>query len=276
MQRLSYTLLRVSLLLVISFAACSCSNPSGSDCPLSPPDTTEPEEIPVFYTCSVVNTYPHDESAFTQGLVFDGGFLYEGTGIYGVSSLRKVELETGNILQSYTLPSYYFGEGITIFAGRILQLTYRAGLCFVYDKESFAGLDTLHYPGEGWGLTHDGARLIMSDGTSTLRYRDPVTFEPLDSLHVIDDIRPVSMLNELEFIKGEIYANVWQTDLIARISPVTGKVTGWIDLTEILPPPPLPSGAVLNGIAYDPVEDRLFVTGKYWPSLFEIELVPVP
>ncbi len=259
--------------LSIALAACSCSNPSRSGDEPSPGDSTDPAEIPV-YTYNVVNTYPHSPDAFTQGLVYENGFLYEGTGTYGGSSVRQVELETGNVLDSHTLPTNYFGEGITIFGDSIIQLTYHAGKAFVYDKENLDSLYTLYYPNEGWGLTHDGAHLIMSDGTSLLRYWDPVTLEQLDSIRVTDGTDPVSRLNELEFINGEIYANIWFSDVIAIISPVTGKVVGWIDLTGILNSND-PMVDVLNGIAYDADQDRLFVTGKYWPSLFEIELVPV-
>lgn len=274
MRRFLETLLIASLSLATAFLAYSCSEPTSCERSSSPGDTTEPEEIPV-YTYNVINTYPHSWDAYTQGLVFENGFLYEGTGGYGVSSLRKVELETGSVLQIRTLPTIYFGEGITIFEDEIIQLTWTSGIAFVYDRESFDSLDAFDYPTEGWGLTHDGAHLIMSDGTSMLRYRDPATFEQLDSIEVFDDIGPVVKLNELEYIQGEIYANIWRSNHIARISPVTGEVVGWIDLTGILPPPP-PAVGVLNGIAYDPVQDRLFVTGKYWPWLFEIELVPVP
>jgi glutamine cyclotransferase len=273
MRQFSEIFLLTFFSLAIALVACSCSSPSSSGNGASPGDSTDPGAIPV-YTYNVINTFPHSPDAFTQGLVYENGFLYEGTGTYGGSSVRKVELETGDVLDSHTLPINYFGEGITIFEDRIIQLTYHAGKAFIYDKETLDSLDTLYYPNQGWGLTHDGAHLIMSDGTSTLRYWDPVTLEQLDSIQVTDGTDPVSRLNELEFINGEIYANIWFSDVIARISPVTGKVVGWIDLTDILTPKEYPA-EVLNGIAYDAGQDRLFVTGKNWPSLFEIELVLV-
>ena len=222
------------------------------------------------YTYRIVNYYPHDSGAFTQGLVYEDGFLYEGTGRWGQSSLRKVELETGKILQSYGLSYRFFGEGITIYNDKIIQLTWKSGTGFVYDKESFELLQRFRYPYEGWGITHDGERLIVSDGTSTLHFLDPGTFEERGSIEVHAGRDPVTNLNELEFIGGLIYANVWQTDLIAEISPETGEVVGWIDLSGIMEADGVD---VLNGIAYDREEGRLFVTGKLWPKLFEIEIV---
>lgn len=230
------------------------------------------QAVPV-YTYKIINTYPHDCNAFTQGLVFENGFLYEGTGLHKRSTLRKVELETGTILQIYELPPQFFGEGITIFQDKIIQLTWQSNVGFVYHKDTFELLHQFTYPTEGWGITHDGTQLIMSDGTSTLYFLDPETFERIYQITVHDNGDPVTMLNELEYIQGEIYANVWLTDRIARISPQTGQVLGWIDLEGLLS---LKSGEhvdVLNGIAYDAEHDRLFVTGKLWPHLFEIELV---
>ena len=222
----------------------------------------------------IVNTYPHDPRAFTQGLVFADGVLYEGTGLRGQSSLKKVDLKTGNILQARQLPARFFGEGITIYGNRVIQLTWRARVGFVYDMQTFQLLDTFNYPTEGWGITHDGRSLIMSDGTSTLYFLDPQTFREVDRLEVHTRDGPVSRLNELEYVQGEIYANVWKTDRIARISPETGEVVGWIDLEGLLRPEDRNSRIdVLNGIAYDVKNDRLFVTGKLWPKLFEIELV---
>ena len=230
--------------------------------------------VPV-YTYRVVNVYPHDPDAFTQGLVFENGVLYEGTGLWGYSSLRKVALETGTVLQLCALSSQYFGEGIVIWADQIVQLTWRSYVGFVYDKGSFAPLREFSYPTEGWGITHDGSRLIMSDGTSTLRFWDPETFAEVGQVEVRDNGVPVTRLNELEYIEGEVYANVWQTDRIARIDPQTGQVVGWIDLTGLLGVGSSRKAAdVLNGIAYDAENDRLFVTGKLWPQLFEIELIP--
>jgi len=222
----------------------------------------------------IVNTYPHDPRAFTQGLVFADGVLYEGTGLRGQSGLRKVDLKTGNILRVRQLSAHFFGEGITIYGNRVLQLTWRAKVGFVYDRQTFQLLETFNYPTEGWGITHDGRSLIMSDGTSTLYFLDPQTFQEVHRLAVHTRDGPVSRLNELEYVKGEIYANVWKTDRIAKISPETGEVVGWIDLEGLLKPEDHNSRIdVLNGIAYDVKNDRLFVTGKLWPKLFEIELV---
>jgi|GEM_PF-101385 len=233
----------------------------------------EVPETPV-YSYEVLNVYPHDPTAYTQGLVYHEGFLYEGTGIRGASTLRKVELETGDTLQVHHLDDDLFGEGITIFGDRILQLTWKAGIGFVYDLASFEVIDDFTYAtDEGWGLTHDGVRLIMSDGTSTLYFLDPDTFFWVGSVSVYDHATAVRYLNELEYIQGEVYANVYETNRIARIDPETGRVTAWIDLTGLLGPKGGAVPDVLNGIAYDAETDRLFVTGKRWPSLFEIDLV---
>jgi len=227
-------------------------------------------------TISISNAYPHDRNAFTQGLVFDDDVLYEGTGLYGCSTLRRVELTTGDVRQLRKLPDHLFGEGIAVLGERIIQLTWRSGIGFVYDKATFERLGEFRYLPEGWGITHDGERLIVSDGTSTLRFLDPMTFEEIGRIDVRDRDGPVARLNELEYVKGEIYANVWQTDWIVRIAPDTGEVVGWIDLTGILDPEDCAYPVdVANGIAYDEANDRLFVTGKLWPWLFEIELIPV-
>jgi glutamine cyclotransferase len=229
--------------------------------------------IPV-YTYNIVNTYPHDRNAFIQGLVFEDGVLYEGTGRFGQSTLRRVELETGDILQIRELSAEFFGEGITIYGNKIIQLTWQSNIGFVYDKNSFELLQEFNYSTEGWGITHDGERLIMSDGTSTLHFLDPQTFEEIGQLEVFDNDGPVTRLNELEYIQGEIYANVWQTDRIARIAPGTGRVVGWVELEGLLTGEDRSEPVdVLNGIAYDANTDRLFVTGKLWPKLFEIELI---
>ncbi len=228
------------------------------------------------FTYQIVNAYPHDRNAFTQGLVFEGGVLYEGTGRHGYSSLRRVELKSGRVLQIHELPNRFFGEGITVLGERIIQLTWRSGVGFVYDKSSFELLEEFRYPTEGWGLTHDGQRLIMSDGTSALHFLDPETFEEVGRIEVRDGDEPVTRLNELEYVRGEIYANVWQTDRIARIAPDTGEVMGWIELAGLLSAEDRAQPVdVLNGIAYDAANDRLFVTGKLWPRLFEIELLPL-
>jgi glutamine cyclotransferase len=224
----------------------------------------------------VIRAYPHDPNAFTQGLVYEHGFLYEGTGRQGQSSLRKVELETGTVVQSVSLDLRHFGEGIAIVDNRIYQLTWQTRTCFVYNKRTFTVLETFSYDGEGWGLTTDGQRLIMSNGTSTLAVRDPQTFAIVREIEVQDHGVAVERLNELEYIDGEVWANVWQTDRIARINPLTGEVTGWIDLTGLLAPADREGRQVdvLNGIAYDAAAKRIFVTGKLWPKLYQIEIVP--
>jgi len=219
----------------------------------------------------VVHSYPHDPDAFTQGLFFHEGFLYEGTGLRGRSSIRKVELETGKVVQQVDLPGEVFGEGITLWGDRIIGLTWQEGIAFVLDLKTFKLWRKFNYAGEGWGLTHNDRELIMSDGTPELRFLDPLSFKELRRVKVTADGRPIDELNELEWVDGEVYANIWQTDRIARINPKTGAVTGWIDLTGLLPM--RRSGDdVLNGIAYDAKTRRLFVTGKLWPKLFEIQL----
>ncbi len=231
------------------------------------------EDVPI-YGYKIVKVFPHDPQAFTQGLVYyKENILYEGTGMWGESSLRKVDLETGTVLQIYRLPPELFGEGITIWEDKIIQLTWQHRRGFVYDRETFTLLKEFSYPTEGWGITHDGSRLIMSDGSATLFIWDPETFHEIGRIEVRDEHGPVVRLNELEYINGLIYANVWQTDRIAIIQPETGRVVGWIDLTGLLKPEDRSSRVdVLNGIAYDAQGDRLFVTGKYWPKLFQIQL----
>ena len=229
-----------------------------------------------FYSYRIVNTYPHDAGAFTQGLFIHDGALYESTGRYGESKLHKVELETGEQVQSLPLSDQVFGEGSTLFDGKIYVLTWRSGAGLVVDAKTFKPERTFKYQGEGWGLTHDGERLIMSDGTSELRFLDPETLEETGRLEVTHKGKPLRNLNELEFIKGEIFANIWQSDAIVRINLETGQVTGILDMRGLLSDEERMGGQtdVLNGIAYDPQEDRLFVTGKNWPKLFEIELTP--
>lgn len=226
-------------------------------------------------TYRIVHTYPHDPQAYTQGLIFLDGHLYESTGLNGRSSLRMVDLETGHVLQQANVPAQYFAEGLAAWGSTLIQLTWQANLAFVYDRFSFRLLRTLHYPGEGWGLTDDGKDLILSDGTATLRFLDPETLREVRRIVVKDHKTPVTQLNELEYVGGQIYSNVWHSDRIARISPATGQVLGWIDLTGLLPVDQRSDPeAVLNGIAYDAAHDRLFVTGKLWPKLFEIQVVP--
>jgi glutaminyl-peptide cyclotransferase len=227
------------------------------------------------YRYQVVHVYPHDPEAFTQGLFYLDGYLYEGTGLNGRSSIRKVKLETGEVVQRYDIPEEYFGEGIINWKDSLLELTWRAQKGFRYDLATFALRGEFSYPGEGWGLTQNGSRIIMSDGSQDLRFWDPETLQETDRISVSDDAGPVRNLNELEWVKGEIYANVWQTDRIARIRPGSGKVVGWIDLAGLWPGSDH-SEKTLNGIAYDAVHDRLFVTGKEWAKLFEIRLVESP
>jgi glutamine cyclotransferase len=223
----------------------------------------------------VIHTYPHDPQAYTQGLLYEDGFLYESTGLNGRSSLRMVDLETGRVLQRATVPDNYFAEGLASWGSTLIQLTWQSHIAFVYDRFSFRLLHTFNYKGEGWGLTQDGRNLIMSDGTATLRFFDPGTFREVHRIVVKDQGAPVTQLNGLEYVRGEIYANVWHTDRIARISPATGKVLGWIDLSGLLSENQRSDPeAVLNGIAWDSAHDRLFVTGKLWPRLFEIKIVP--
>ncbi len=226
-------------------------------------------------TYRVIHAYPHDEQAFTQGLVYLDGHLYESTGLKGHSSLREEDLDTGRILRFQQVPDQYFAEGLTNWGSTLIQLTWQAHIALVYDRATFRLLKTFHYEGEGWGLTQDGKDLILSDGSATLRFLDPTTFREVRHLIVKDRGVPVTQLNELEFIHGQIYANVWHSDRIARISPANGNVLSWIDLTGLLPDSQRPSPeAVLNGIAYDAARNRIFVTGKLWPKLFEIELIP--
>ena len=228
-------------------------------------------------TYRIVHTYPHDPHAYTQGLLFTDGHLYESTGLQGGSSLRMVDLETGRALQSQPVANQYFAEGLAAWKGSLIQLTWQSHVAFVYDRFSFRLLRTLSYTGEGWGLTSDEKELILSDGTATLRFLDPGDFHVLRRVKVKDHGKPVDQLNELEWVKGEIYANIWHSDRVARISPKTGQVLGWIDLTGLLPEEERSSPeAVLNGIAYDAAHDRLFVTGKLWPKLFEIRAVEGP
>lgn len=227
-----------------------------------------------FYTFQVIKSWPHDPAAYTQGLEFSNGVLYESTGLFGRSSLRRVDLESGKVLQQHDLPSEYFGEGITVLGDKIYQLTWQSHKGFVYDRQTFQPLKEFSYTGEGWGLTHDDRSLIMSDGTNEIRFLDPVSLQTQRTVRVLSDGQPLANLNELEYVKGEIYANVYESDYIVRLDPGSGKVLGWIDLTGLLPAADRGQPVdVLNGIAYDAAKDRLVVTGKLWPKLFEIRLV---
>ena len=233
-------------------------------------------EIPE-YRYDVVHVFPHDGRAFTEGLFYLHGYLYEATGLPGHSWVTKEKLETGEAVQRHEVPQPYFGEGIVAWKDKLLQLTYTTQVGFVYDLRTFSVEKKFRYPGEGWSLTTDGKRIIMDDGTAEIRYWDPESLQEVGRIRVTANGKAVANLNELEWVKGEIYANIWHTDRIARINPVNGNVVGWIDLTGLLPSEDVLSGAdgaeqVLNGIAYDAEHDRLFVTGKYWPKLFEIRI----
>ena len=256
---------RIGLVLALvaaAFVAGACG-------PITPKGTPE-------YGYVVVHAYPHDAQAFTEGLFYLDGYLYESTGLEGRSNIRKEQLETGAVIQQRPLAPAYFGEGIVNWKNHLIQLTYQTEVGFVYDLATFKPERTFHYKGEGWGLTQDGAHILMSDGTQFIRFLDPETLAETGRIAVTDQGQPVRDINELEWVKGEILANIWQTNQIARIDPKTGKVVGWIDLAGILPPADRTDDpdAVLNGIAYDAKADRLFVTGKRWPKLFEIRLTP--
>ena len=252
------------LVFVVLFACC-----------LLLPQRAAPTQRPAEYTFILVHAFPHDASAYTQGLAYRDGFLYEGTGLNGRSSLRKVNLETGAVVQRVDLEPEFFGEGITIFEDEIIQLTWKSHVGFVYDFKSFHSMKQFSYSGEGWGIATDSRELFMSDGTSDIHVLDPETFREKRHFKVHDGPKPIDQLNELEFVEGQIFANVWHTNRIARISPQTGAVVGWIDLSGLLSTAfHLEPEAVLNGIAYDSVRKRLFVTGKLWPSVFEIKVSP--
>ena len=230
---------------------------------------------PQEYTFAIVAVYPHDTSAFTQGLAYRDGFLYEGTGREGQSSLRKVRLETGEIVQQVNLEPDLFGEGITLLNDKVIQLTWKSGIGFVYDLNSFRLLRRFSYSGEGWGLATNGRELFLSDGTPEIRVLDGETFQEKRRIKVHEGSTAVDQLNELEFVEGQVFANLWHSNRVARISPKTGDVVGWINLAGLLSPMyRLEPEAVLNGIAYDPIRKRLFVTGKLWPRIFEIKLSP--
>lgn len=233
--------------------------------------------VPI-YDYEVVHVYPHDPEAFTEGLFYLNGYLYESTGLEHHSSIRKVRLQTGEVLERHDIPGQYFGEGIVNWGRRLIELTWQSHVGFVYDLKTFKPLGDFHYAGEGWALTQDGVQIYMSDGTSTLRVLNPRTLAPAGTIPVTLEGKPVERLNELEWVKGEIFANVWQTNWILRIDPRDGHVVGAIDMKGILPAEDVIPGKtdVLNGIAYDARDDRLFVTGKDWPKLFEIRLKPRP
>jgi glutamine cyclotransferase len=227
---------------------------------------------PTQYTYKVINTYPHDTTAFTEGLVYDNGSLCESTGMMGASSLRRVDLQSGNIQQEHMLPSEYFGEGLTAVNGTLVQLTWQSHIGFIYEEQSFRLQGNFSYPTEGWGLTCDGSRLIMSCGNATLHFLDPNSYAVIGQVTVKDGATEVTNINELEYVNGDVYANIWQTTKIAIINPTSGQVKGWVDLSGLHQQQG--TDDVLNGIAYDKQNGRLFVTGKDWPNLYQIELTP--
>lgn len=264
------------------FAGGCASGGAGSDAepePAAPESrsslpSSDPVRAEIVETYEVVRTYPHDAEAFTQGLAFRDGFLYEGTGQRGASSLRRVDVQTGDVLEQVDLPGQLFGEGITVYGDRIYQLTWLSGVGLVYDLESMAVRQQFRQFTEGWGLTHDGTQLILSDGSARLYFLDPDTMLPERDIEVHGQAGPVDQLNELEFIDGEIFANVWHSDEILRISPRDGRIIGRIDMSGIIEPGlRTDPEAVLNGIAYDAATGRVFVTGKLWPKLFEVRFV---
>jgi len=228
------------------------------------------------YGYETVNTYPHDPHAFTEGLFYLNGFLYESTGLERQSSIRKVKLETGEVIKKIDVPPEYFGEGIVNWKQRLVSLTWKTQVGFVYDLATFKRQRQFSYRGEGWALTQDGKRLIMSDGTPELRFLDPDTLQETGRITVTYEGKPLRNVNELEWVKGRIYANVWQTNMLIMIDPVSGEITGTVDLANLLSASDRLVGpdSVLNGIAYDAAHDRLFVTGKNWPKLFEIRVLP--
>lgn len=239
---------------------------------LNPGQTPTNSGSPTLYSYSIVKTYPHDITAFTEGLVFDNGVLYESTGEYGTSSLRRVNLENGNVVQEFLLPDQYYGEGLTVVNDSLVQLTWQNNIGFIYEKETFRLRGNFSYSTQGWGLTYNGSELTMSDGTSNLYFLDPVTFQKTGQVSVHDGNTPVTNINELEYVKGDVYANIWLQQKIAVINPQTGIVEGWIDLTGIYQSNNPED--VLNGIAYDSKTDSLFITGKDWPNLYQITITP--
>lgn len=265
-----------SICLSFLLMGCSaCSDEGNHSTPPDEGDSTVTDTVS-YYTYRVVNVYPHDRTAYTQGLFYHDGYLYEGTGQWGynLSDLRRVELETGNIEQEHELEKEYFGEGITLLDTLIVQLTWINETAFVYDRESFEPVDTFRYSTEGWGITYDGEYLIMSDGSHRLRFLDPDGYAIVRSVSVKGEAGNISRLNELEYVEGAVYANIYQSSQIVIIDPATGSVVGWVDCTGLLKPEDYTEPVdVMNGIAYDAAAGRLFVTGKLWPKLFEIELV---
>jgi glutamine cyclotransferase len=259
-------LAKTSVILACLALACGASPRIG-------PERTSSEKVQA-YGYEIVNVFPHDRAAFTQGLIFKDGVLWESTGQFGSSSLRKVELKTGKVLKLVPVAREFFAEGMTVFRDKVFQLTWQNHKGFIYSPGDFTKTGEFQYTGEGWGLTHDADSLIMSDGTNQIRFIDPETFAVRRTVSVFENGQPLKELNELEYVKGEIYANIWQTDRIVRIDPRDGRLTGTVDLTGLLPVADQDADTdVLNGIAYDEATDRLFVTGKLWSKLFEIRLI---
>ncbi|NOT48849.1 MAG: glutaminyl-peptide cyclotransferase [Acidobacteria bacterium] len=289
--------MRFSLLILLALMAVSCGDVPKNSSPNTSvnKNANTKTEVPT-YTYQVVKSYPHDPNAFTQGLIFRDGFLYEGTGEEGESTLRKVDIATGKVLQKFALRSEIFGEGLTAIGDKLYQISWQNGLAWEYNLSDFKMLREITYTGEGWGITTDGTQLIMSDGTHLLKFIDPQTFKTTRTVPVMQDSgKPLYLLNELEWVKGEIWANIWHSEqtatgttqgrmpniarpnTIARIDPASGHVTGWIDLAGISPTDQDDKDKqenTLNGIAYDEAGDRLFVTGKNWKKLYEIKVVP--
>jgi glutamine cyclotransferase len=262
---------------LVLFLLSSCRGPVvPTSVQVSAPTEASPSAEPPIYSYEIVNTYPHDPKSFTQGLVFEDGVFYESSGLNaaydGHSSLRKVEVTTGKVLKMIDVPEPYFAEGLALLGGKLYQLTWQHHKGFIYDRDTFAAQGEFKYSGEGWGLTHDGKSLILSDGTHQLRFFDPTTFQEQRRISVFDRDGRVEELNELEYVKGEIFANIWQMDRVVRVDPKDGKILGWIDLRGLKAKQGNPDADVLNGIAYDPAQDRLYVTGKKWSKLFEIRL----
>ena len=259
-------------LFLLLIALSSCTNGTNSNVNGIGNPSTPTGPVPK-YGYEILNIYPHDSNAFTQGLILVGGKLLESTGQEGSSSLRSVELATGNILKKIDVPPPYFAEGMTVLNGKVYQLTWMHKVGFIYDAQTLERVGQFNYQGEGWGLTTDGQSLIMSDGSNRLKFLDPVSYRVTKTLTVLDGTSAVNQLNELEFIQGEIYANIWHSDRIAVIDPNSGRVKAWIDLTGLMPEGEFrDEEAVLNGIAYDQANDKLYVTGKLWPRLFEIKV----
>jgi glutamine cyclotransferase len=266
------------LLAAFALAACGCADVQNIGSAPGIPTFGIPQStgrIPVL-TVKLVRTYPHDPHAFTQGLEYYGGYLYESTGIAGQSTLRKVALDTGQVIQKVSVPPQYFGEGLTIFRGKIYQLTWLSKKGFVYDLRTFRKVGEFPYDTEGWGLTHDDKSLIMTDGTNKIRYIDPVSFAVTRTIELYAEGQGAANLNELEYVKSEILANIWHSTRIARVDPRSGQIVAWIDLSSIAAKEPHREEEVLNGIAYDKAGDRLFVTGKNWSNVFEIKVETAP